>query len=81
MKQYIKFNVDIYYNKTRLRMLKERYNDKIEVFGIKTTGKISNGIVSYDLTYLNTSNKIIGKISSPRDILFSNEENFSKSDR
>ena len=60
MKQYIKFNVDIYYNKTRLRMLKERYNDTIEVFG--------------------TSNKIIGKISSPRDILFSNEENFSKSD-
>ena len=80
MKQYIKFNVDIYYNKTRLRMLKERYNDTIEVFGIKTSGKISNGIVSYDLTYLNTSNKIIGKISSPRDILFSNEENFSKSD-
>ena len=80
MKQYIKFNVDIYYNKTRLRMLKERYNDTIEVFGIKTSGKISNGIVSYNLTYLNTSNKIIGKISSPRDILFSNEENFSKSD-
>ena len=80
MKQYIKFNVDIYYNKTRLRMLKERYNDTIEVFGIKTSGKISNGIVSYDLTYLNTLNKIIGKISSPRDILFSNEENFSKSD-
>ena len=80
MKQYIKFNVDIYYNKTRLRMLKERYNDTIEVFGIKTSGKISNGIVSYNLTYLNTLNKIIGKISSPRDILFSNEENFSKSD-
>ena len=80
MKQYIKFNVDIYYNKTRLRMLKERYNDTIEVFGIKTSAKISNGIVSYDLTYLNTSNKIIGKISSPRDISFSNEENFSKSD-
>ena len=29
---------------------------------------------------MNTSNKIIGKISSPRDISFSNEENFSKSD-
>jgi hypothetical protein len=52
---------------------------EITVIG-KKNNEVSNGIASYDLTYLNTANKKIGKISSPRDISFSDNEKFDKAD-
>ena len=76
LKQFIKFYVDIYFNKTRLRMLEKK---EITVIGNKAN-EVSNGIVSYDLTYLETANKKIGNISNPHNISFSNDEKFNKTD-
>jgi hypothetical protein len=45
--------------------------EKIEVIGKKNLSEISKSIVSYDLTYMNTTNKTIIAISSPSNISFS----------
>jgi hypothetical protein len=76
LKEFIRFYADINYNPiTNLRMLQNK--EKIEVIGTKNLSEISKGIVSYDLTYKNTTNKTIVAISSPRDISFSDNGTFS----
>ena len=77
LKQFIRFYVNIYFNRTRLRILETK---EIIVIGNKTNGVSNNGIVSYDLTYLNTANKNITNISTPHDISFSDDEKFDKAD-
>ena len=70
LKEFIRFYVDINYNPiTNLRMLQNK--EKIEVIGKKNLSEISKSIVSYDLTYMNTTNKTIIAISSPSNISFS----------
>ena len=71
MENYIRFYVDITYpyNDTQSKVIKK--TEQFEVIGIIDFSEIYKGIVSYDLTYLNTTNKIIEKISSPRNISFS----------
>ena len=76
LKEFIRFYADINYNPiTNLRMLQNK--EKIEVIGTKNLSEISKGIVSYDLTYKNTTNKTIVAISSPREISFSDNGTFS----
>ena len=50
--------------------------EQIEVIGKKNLSEISKGIVSYDLTYMNTTNKKIENISSPSNISFSDSNTF-----
>ena len=75
LKKFIRFYVDINYNPiTNLRKLQNK--EKIEVIGIKNLNEISKSIVSYDLTYKNTTNKTIVAISSPCNISFSDNDTF-----
>ena len=75
LKEFIRFYVDINYNQiTKLRMLQSK--EKIEVIGTKNLSQISKHIVSYDLTYKNTTQKKILEISSPCNISFSNNDTF-----
>ena len=75
MKDFFRFCVYINYNpSTNLRMLESM--EQIEVIGTKNLSEISKGIVSYDLTYKNTTNKTIRKISSPNNNSFSVNETF-----
>ena len=75
LKEFIRFYVDINYNQiTKLRMLQSE--EKIEVIGTKNLSQISKHIVSYDLTYKNTTQKKILEISSPCNISFSNNDTF-----
>jgi hypothetical protein len=50
--------------------------EQIEVIGKKNLSEISKNIVSYDLTYKNTTNKTILEISSPSNISFSDDNKF-----
>jgi hypothetical protein len=75
LKEFIRFYVDINYNpRTNLRMLQNK--EQIEVIGKKNLSEISKNIVSYDLTYKNTTNKTILEISSPSNISFSDNDKF-----
>ena len=75
LKEFIRFYVEISYNpRTNLRMLESK--EQIEVIGKKNLSEISKGIVSYDLTYMNTTNKKIENISSPSNISFSDSNTF-----
>lgn len=75
LKEFIRFYVDINYNpSSNLRMLQNK--EKIEVIGKKNLSEIYKHIVSYDLTYMNTSNKTISDISSPCNISFSDNGSF-----
>ena len=74
---FIQFYVDIIYNPiTSLRMLQSK--ETIEVIGGKNLSEIYKNIVSYDLIYLDTTNKTIVSISSPCNISFSDNLVFSK---
>ena len=79
LKEFIRFYVDINYNTTtNLRMLQNK--EQIEVVGTKNLSEISKSIVSYDLTYKNTTNKTIREIYSPCNISFSDNGTFNGED-
>ena len=74
LQQFIQFFVNINYTPKNLRILEENVLP-IEVKGEKNNTELSNGLVSYDITYLNTTNKTILNINSPSIIKFSSENN------
>lgn len=79
LQQFIQFFVKINYTPTNLRKLEENF--LIEAIGEKNNTDLSNGLVSYDITYLNTTNKTIINIDSPNIIKFSDQnDTFNETD-